>query len=393
MRVQIRDRDALSQLSLVDVRSYLTSQGWHPKGRYGTVATIFVNTDRDGREVEILLPIRAELGDYAARMGDVVETLSEVERRPQLLVFADLIKSGFDVLRFRAVEADDAGTIALEQGVGLYDHARDLMAAAANATVKPRRVYRSRRGVFDQARDYLQQLRLGQTEVGSYVLTVLSPVPPALETEQAALFPELGIAEEPFPRLVTRTLDRALRATKTAVSEAAATGKLDPFEGAIEAGVSGNLCEAVARLAEEGNGVDITISWSRVRPSPGPVAIHSFTQDNARVLSEAASTFRDLEPQTDTTIEGFVVGLHREPEKFDGKAKIRGFVDGEVRTITAEFLHADYQRVLEAHDRKLRVRVDGDLIKRGAFQTLQNARNLDVFEEDDANPTLAVPEP
>jgi hypothetical protein len=87
-----------------------------------------------------------------------------------------------------------------------------------------------------------------------------------------------------------------------------------------------------------------------------------------------------------------VVGLHREPEKFDGKAKIRGFVDGEVRTITAEFLHADYQRVLEAHDRKLRVRVDGDLIKRGGFQTLQNARNLEVFEEDDANPTLAPPE-
>jgi hypothetical protein len=392
MRVQIRDRDALSQLSLVDVRAYLASQGWQAKGRYGTVATIYVKTDNTGREFEILLPIREELGDYAARMGEVVETLSEVEGRAQLSVFADLIKSGFDVLRFRAIEADDAGTIALEQGVGLYDHARDLMAAAANATVKPRRVYRSRRGAFDQARDYLHQLRLGQTEVGSYVLTVLSPVPPALETEQTALFPELSIGEEPFPRLVTRTLDRALRATKAAVSEAAATGKLDPFEGAIEAGVSGNLCEAVARLAEEGNGVDITISWSCVRPPPGPVSTHSFTQDNARVLSEAASTFRDLEPQTDTTIEGFVVGLHREPEKFDGKAKIRGFVDGEVRTITAEFLHADYQRVLEAHDRKLRVRVDGDLIKRGGFQTLQNARNLEVFEEDDANPTLAPPE-
>jgi hypothetical protein len=390
MRVQIKDRDALAQLSLVDVRAYLTSQGWHAKGRYGSVATIYARAGIGGRESEILLPIREELGDYAVRMGEVVEALSEVEGRTQLSVFADLIKSGFDVLRFRAIEADGAGTIALEHGVSLYDHARDLMAAASNAAIKPKRAYRG--AMFDQTRDYLHQLRLGQTEVGSYVLTVLSPVPPALETEQTLLFPDLAIGEEPFPRLVTRTLDRALKATKAAVSEAAATGKLDPFEGVIEAGVSGNLCEAVARLAEQGSGVDITISWSRVRPPPGPVATHTFTQDNARVLSEAASTFRDLEPQTDTTIEGFVIGLYREPEDFDGKAKIRGFVDGKVRTITAEFLHADYQRVLEAHEQKLRVRVDGDLIKRGPFQTLQSARNLVVFEEEDTNPTLAFPE-
>src|SRR5262245_39671441 len=200
MRVQIKDRDALSQLSLVDVRAYLTSQGWIAKGRYGSVATIYSKAVGSGHEFEILLPIREELRDYAVRMGDVVDTLSEAEGRTQLSVFADLIKSGFDVLRFRASEADDAGTIALEHGVGLYDHARHLMAAASNATIKPRRAYRG--AMFDQTREYLQQLRLGQTEVGSYVLTVLSPVPPALESEQATLFPELGLGEEPFPRLV-----------------------------------------------------------------------------------------------------------------------------------------------------------------------------------------------
>jgi hypothetical protein len=387
MKVQIRDPDALSQLSLVDVRAYLTSQGWSSKGRYGAVAVIYSKRTEDGREIEILLPMCEELGDYAARMGEVVDTLSQTEHRTQMSVYSDLIKSGFDVLRFRAIQADDAGTIALEHGVGLYDHARDLMAAASNATIKPRRAYRSLT-VFNETRDYLHQLRLGQTEVGSYVLTVLSPVPPALETEQAALLPE-----EPFPRLVIRTLDRALVATKVAVSEAIATGRLDPFEGAIAKGVSSNLCQAVAQLAEQGSGVDITISWSRVRPPPGPTSTHSFSQGDARVLTEAANTFRELEPQPDTTVEGFVIGLHREPDAFDGKAKIRGFVDDKVRTITAEFLYPDYQRVLEAHDRKLRVRVDGDLIKRGQLHILQSARNLVVFDEEDTNPTLALPEP
>jgi hypothetical protein len=90
MRVQIRDRDALSRISLVEVRAYLPARGWTVKGRYGSVGTIYSRTTADGSEIELLLPTREELGDYAARMGDVVEVLSEFEGRGQLSVYADL---------------------------------------------------------------------------------------------------------------------------------------------------------------------------------------------------------------------------------------------------------------------------------------------------------------
>ena len=103
------------------------------------------------------------------------------------------------------------------------------------------------------------------------------------------------------------------------------------------------------------------------------------------MLSEAASKIRDREPQLDTTIEGFVVALRREHDDFDGKATIRGFVNGKVRTLTAEFLHPDYIKILRAHDHKLRVRLDGDLIKRGVMQVLDNARNLIVLEDGDTS--------
>lgn len=96
MRVQIRDRDALAQLALVDVRAYLTAHGWQAKGPYGSVATIYVKADGGRREHEILLPAREDLGDYAARMGDIVGTLSDVEGRSQLSVFADLAGTAQD---------------------------------------------------------------------------------------------------------------------------------------------------------------------------------------------------------------------------------------------------------------------------------------------------------
>lgn len=323
------------------------------------------------------------VADYAARMEDLLTALAKAEDRSQLEIFHDLIKAGFDILRVRSPEADEAGTIDLDHGVTLYDHARDLIASAANAAVKPKRAYRG--AAYDIARDYMQQLRLGQTEVGSYVLTVLSPVPPILHSRQDELFPELATTEEPFSRTVTQTLHRALLATQAAVTEATATGQLAPFESAVGEGVSANLCEAIARMATHSQGVDLSLSWSRVRPVPGPVGRYVFTSDDARVLSEAASAFREKEPQVDATIDGFVVSLHREPQDFDGRAKIRGFIDRQVRTVTAQFLHSDYIRVIEAHNSKQRVNVDGDLIRRGQLWFLQNPRNLVVYDEEPAD--------
>jgi hypothetical protein len=388
MKVTIQDRDALQRLSLVDVRAYLEAQSWSAVGRYGDVATIFENKNLSGSSFEILLPIQENVADFAARMSDAVTVLSQVEDRDEISVFHDLIKSGFDVVRFRAPNADNAGTIPLQSGVALYDHARDVVVAAANATVKPKRAYRGNSS--DRAKQYLDTLRLGQTEVGSYVLTVLSPVQPSLITNQASLFPDLDIGDEPFSRAVTLTLARSLHATKHAVNEAAATGKLAPFEAAVDFGVSSNLCEAIAKLAQEGSGVNISLSWAPVRRGLLSNVNYTFTEDNARVLSEAAAAFRESEPQSDITIEGFVVALDRKPEEFDGKAKIRGFVDGKIKTISADFLSPDYKKVVSAHDRKLRVKVDGDLIKRGVFQVLGNARNLVIFEDDELDSSEGV---
>ena len=370
--------EPFGRLSLLDVRAYLVSQGWTMTGRFGSAA-IILEKSAHGRSFEILLPIKQEVADYADRMRDAVEVISVVEERESASVYSDLVKSGFDVVRLRAPNSDASGTIAFEQGASLYDEARAMIAASANSVVKPRGYYRSTSA--DAVKDYMSTLRLGQTEVGSYILTLLSPVPPALQTDQLSMFPD--DPEVPFARLVTKKLDHSLTIVKQAIAEATATGTLEPFEKAIPEGVSANLCEALANLAEHVPGIEVMMSWSRGRPEPTPFKRHTFTPDNARLLSEAASKIRDREPQSDASIEGFVVGLQREHDEFDGRARIRGFVDGKVRTLTAEFLHPDYVKVLRAHDLKLRVRVDGDVVRRGIINFLSNPRNLTVLDDQD----------
>jgi hypothetical protein len=76
---------------------------------------------------------------------------------------------------------------------------------------------------------YLTNVRMGQIERGSFMLTMLSPVPPALTPPQGT--PTSSEAPEPYERQVVRTLIDALDALGGAAREAAARGGMEPFTG------------------------------------------------------------------------------------------------------------------------------------------------------------------
>ena len=179
-----------------------------------------------------------------------------------------------DLIRIRAPAGNAAdGTIPIKAAVAFVERARDLMLAAACAAINKRSYFATRKPA--QATDYLDHVRMGQTERGSFVLTILSPVTPLLRL--ADLFPMEP--PEPYERSVTRTLAVSLSAIRAAADTAAAQGDLKPFSDAVEQGVSANLCEALVGLAQvsPSDGLDIGISWSpnRAVAATTPQAHHA----------------------------------------------------------------------------------------------------------------------
>ena len=280
VKTVIEDPAALASLSWVDLKSYLDAEGWHRQGDYAGKAAIYTHADPSGRNWEVLVPLRDDVADDADRMGEAIHAVAKVEARDVQGVFADLSAAGTDVVRLRAPHADDDGTIKLIQGVAMYREAENLMLAAACAAREPRRLYHPRK--IAEVRDYLEGVRLGQTERGSYVLTVRSPVGPALRAQPQGSF----LDDEPFPRAVTLKLSQALQSATTAIRIAVENDQFEAFEAAVEHGVNANLCDAVAQLAVNGGGLDVRISWARVRPAP-PNAVRQFrfSRDMARVLN------------------------------------------------------------------------------------------------------------
>ena len=265
MKVSIRDADALRAVSPAALSAYARAAGWSPQERYRVHSDVYVGEARP----EIIVPRTERLGDYASVVAALIETFAQVAGQDELTVYRSLVIADRDVVRVRAAESDD-GSVTLNQGADLIGGARDMLLSAACSLRDPRPVYRA--GANREAADLLQRVRLGQTDQGSFVVTLLTPVVPP---PMPSLFPDQGDLNAPIERRMTRRLVEALSAARGAVERTAA-GEEGAFGELVASGVSANLCEALVRIIEPFPTLDVGVSWARTRPMSGPDALVRF---------------------------------------------------------------------------------------------------------------------
>lgn len=378
MKARIIDKAALEAITPVALRAYVASEGWQRVEAFGQYAEVYARQN-GGIKGEIIVPFTTEIGDYASAVEQTLRYLAKVEERDELALYSDLVRADRDVIRVRAPEADDDGSIGVDYGVGLVQQARDLLASAACAAHEPRRAYHV--GKVQQAEDYMRRVRLGQTEHGSFVVTLLVPVPPALSSVgQTSLWPELQ--EEPYERQVTRVLAQALHSAQQAIAASNRGDGLSAFTEAVQRGVSANLCEAVASIVDQADGAEVSVTWARTRPTPRPRDRIVFTRSDGEILKEAARQFRLREPRFDERIIGYVTHLNRPEDQSEGRITIKSFIDGRTRSLSADLAKADYQVAVRAHEKQLPVTIIGDLELEGQRWRLLRPREIQILEDE-----------
>ena len=380
MKVDLRDRDALYAVRPSDVAAYLRSRGWQEQEHPGGALTWAEFTLHD---FEIALPLSSDLRDFPLRIAEALQTLELAENRDQLQILADLSTTAADVVRVQVLgqEAVD-GTLPLDRALEVVTSTHDMMLAAACAAVDPKLFYASRKPT--RATEYMRQVRMGQTERGSFVVTVLSRLPPEIPADQAQL---LGI-EEPFQRRVTDKLSEAMTAATNAAAHAIATGNLNDFEAAVPRGVSANLCDALSGLGTfEGTArnVAVNVSWAKARPTP-PNRQDRFvmTPDVGPVFHEAAVLLKTKAPREEFEVRGQVFRLMRDPPNAtEGEITVAGSIDGVPRNIWIVLTGADYGLAIQAHDHRSFLSAVGNLKKDGRSYRLHNARDVRIVDEGD----------
>jgi hypothetical protein len=327
-------------------------------------------------ETELVVPLSKELGDYYLRASDAVTLLSEVDRTSPVAIVNAIHARFEDVLKVRLHRADHAdadGTVPLARGAQAVMRIAEIIEAAAAATVFPAPIFAR---TPDEARHFLSEARLGQTEVGSYVITVHSRLPAQLDLEAVSK------DEVPFQRQVFKTLASSLAAAKDAVT---AAQRDDAFLAAVQRGVSANLCDALSwfGVGEELEAVEFNVTWATAEPGPPELSRQiEFRRPSFRVLDAAAKFLAKVEPEPDFTLVGPVRRLEKEdPTLMDepGSIFVVATIHGEQRLVAVRLRTDEYVQAIQAHAQGRSVSIVGTLRAYGNKLRLENPQHFKVL--------------
>ena len=372
MKVSISDAKALRAVTPAALSAYARAAGWSVGERYREHSDVYVG---DGRP-EIIIPRTERLGDYASVVAAMIEIFARVAEQDELTIYRTLVIADRDVVRLRVAESDD-GSVTLNDGAALISGARDMLLSVACSLGEQRAVYRA--GANHVAAKLVNGMRLGQTDQGSFVVTLLTPVVPR---PMPMLVDDPDDVNAPIERRMTRRLVEALGAAHEMV-ELAVAGEEGAFADSVASGVSANLCDALVQIIESFPTLDVGVSWARTRPMSAPEVFIRFGGADAPLLKEAARSFREREPRPDMRLHGFVRLLKREPADLDGVIRLTTDIDGQRQSVVAVLEREDYERAVQAHRDNALVVLTGDLERVGQRWRLLNPHLENVISDSE----------
>jgi hypothetical protein len=200
--------------------------------------------------------------DYRDLLREVIGRLAstrdpQAERMLGRLGSGDLLR---DQVRFRKDVQTVAGAISWPAGEDLVTSARKALVAAAKAQRSRRAYYGNRNSKFAQS--YLSSVLMGQTEVGSYVVTALPPVDQSFpEKELSPGSSSLAGVASHSGRDITERMVSALESTREALDHFFRNSSMAGFDEGIDDGISYEMTQAVKGLLDQSDGADISVEW------------------------------------------------------------------------------------------------------------------------------------
>lgn len=359
MKPVLSDKESLDSVEPTTVEDYLRRTGWTEVRRQPEFAARWErHDDGTGRQLRVIVPLDRELGDYAARMADVLRVLESLEQRPASEIFNALNASlhfsdAFEV----SIERDDInlGLIPIVAGSKAFQGTKDIFWSAAAAEHEARAVLPTHLPMA--ASEALRHTFFSQTREGSYVINVVSKIPQQQESVAAV--------QAAAPESMQRRIFRRVAVALDAVRQAAEEDTEEAFASRIDLGVSWNLCRAVAKLggSRHFRQVMFTPQWAPQLPRPTELPERIvFPSKIMGAVREGAARLKSMRPIEDFVLRGAVVELRRHAADADeGTVVVEGLIDTSLRRVSIELRGRAHETAVEAYLTKAQVECVGAL--------------------------------
>jgi hypothetical protein len=347
--VGIVTEQQVSGVAPADVTDWLSAHGWSETGRLGDIASRW-ETDGHG----VVVPLLDTSPDFGLRWDEMLTGLADaLDTDPEGVVLA-VTKAGSDIAEFRAAgEGRIDDSIPLGDAAVLIESVRRLLQASANSTLQPRSYYGH--SLPDAAREHARSVRMGQTRRGSYIVPVISRVPilEAEDDDDALLFED--DVYQPFARSAMLRLAQGLTTLRDLTHSKAQPTRSQITES-VGAGVSSELCEAVASTLETESiaNLDVSFSWAERLPVSSAYDRVVLEGAAAPAVREVANILKGQAVVGRQTFVGYVKRLDRGEEDEIGRITLRALDNDKARNITMDLTDDDYHVAGEANtDRRM----------------------------------------
>ncbi|MDQ8703189.1 hypothetical protein RCO28_11925 [Streptomyces sp. LHD-70] len=342
----------------------LDRHGWRRRG--GAAGRYTRWTPPDGTSgTSLLVPESRAFPDSDDLLGEALLALARSAAPSARAVLVGLAVPSDELTWTRDVPAGPAGTAAWGVEEQLRNSVRQVLLAGALAV-------RDRAGYYGARHRRAAAASLGHVLVG-----------PVHGGRRLTAFVPAATG-----RALAVRLHHALAAAREAVDYRRATGGMEAFDTAVEAGVSHELTEALVSLVRGTEGACVDLAWAPAAGVPEGCAARpepvEFSPGDLPVLREASVRYRTAEPSLPVRITGTVVRMRRAGPRGSGTVRLRVIAGADVPHVRMSLDEEAYRIAGHAHLVGLPVRVHGRLESRGGFRRLTGASDVVPVQVDEA---------
>ena len=252
--------DMTLKLNPLAVTKYLSETNWELYPIKRNDIKIFQYKKEDLFE-QVTIPLDKKLRDYKNAMYDAVCKIAYVEKKSVEQLMLYLLNPNTDILKIRLDKKEvESGNIMFDDAIQLFVNAKKLIAATALDVINPKKMHYGR--INEPVRNFLSQCRFGQTEIGSYVVSVICPFVDFTGTVGYKKINVLSDEEQCANSLTRKVINRLLTNIATIKQEIDA-GNLESLAN-YDSPISSNFYEALSGLSmdTEDTTVEFMAEWS-----------------------------------------------------------------------------------------------------------------------------------
>lgn len=355
------------KISHVDLCKYVSDLNWTLyEGKVVNGLKIFQKYYKNNF-YQIKIPCNREFDDYAEAMYKAVTTISLTEEKSVEQVILELLNPLSDILRVRHIGKDvENGSILIENGIKLYDNAKKLLTNATLDVLNYKKLYKGR--LPDNVSDFINRCRYGQTEFGSYVISLVCPFVQVDNggVQQLSIFSEEEIAAYSLTRKATKKVIDSIGKIKETIDRG------DDLSMVIEDNqnpISVSFMDSLTNLniSEEDSALEITVKWApTVKINRSLISSATISHDYFAPIKSIVERYKAEDENASICIDGRIGKLMASPNIEDRKTGQAQLVyidkNSKAKRIMLELGKDEYDIAIEAHSTGKTIRANGELL-------------------------------